>query len=121
MLMAITRELSTSFEQCELTHLPRVSIDLDRARVQHTAYEWALVEGGCTGRRFAYSPDLPDAVFVEDIAVVLAERAIITRPGALTRRVETRAVVDSLTRHGLPLQLIQRPGTLDGGDVLVVG
>src|SRR5687768_283173 len=104
MLMAITRELSSAFEQCELTHLPRVSIDLDRARVQHTAYEWALVEAGCTVRRLDSSPDMPDAVFVEDIAVVLDEGVIITRPGALTRRVETRAVTDSLTRHGLPLQ-----------------
>jgi dimethylargininase len=121
MLMAITRELSAVFEQCELTHLPRVPIDLGRARAQHTAYEWALVDAGCTVRRLDSSPDMPDAVFVEDIAVVVDEGAIITRPGAISRRVETRAVAESLARHGLPSQLIQSPGTLDGGDVLVVG
>jgi dimethylargininase len=64
---------------------------------------------------------MPDAVFVEDIAVVLDEGAIIARPGALSRRVETRAVAESLARHGLPSQPIRSPGTLDGGDVLVVG
>jgi dimethylargininase len=64
---------------------------------------------------------MPDAVFVEDIAVVVAEGAILTRPGAEARRMETPGVVASLMRHGLPLQEIRSPGTLDGGDVLVVG
>ena len=121
MLMAITREISAAFDKCQLTHLPRAPIDLDRARAQHTAYEWALVEAGCTVRRLDSGPDMPDAVFVEDIAVVVAEGAILTRPGAEARRMETPGVVASLVRHGLPLQEIRSPGTLDGGDVLVVG
>jgi len=121
MLMALTREISAAFEACELTHLPRVPIDLDRARAQHAAYEWALVEAGCTVRRLASGPDMPDAVFVEDIAVVLAEGAVLCRPGAESRRVETPAVAEALARHGRPLQQIQAPGTLDGGDVLVIG
>ena len=121
MLMAITRDISAAFNECALTHLPRVPIDLDRARAQHTAYEWALVDAGCTVRRIDSGPEMPDAVFVEDIAVVTDEGAIIARPGAASRRVETAAVVDSLVRHGRPLQQIRGPGTLDGGDVLVVG
>jgi len=121
MLMAITREISAAFDECQLTHLPRAPIDIDRARAQHTAYEWALVEAGCTVRRLDSGADMPDAVFVEDIAVVVAEGAILTRPGAEARRLETPGVVASLMRHGLPLQEIRSPGTLDGGDVLVVG
>ena len=75
MLMAITREISAAFQACELTHLPRVPIDLNRARAQHAAYEWALVEAGCTVRRLDSGPGMPDAVFVEDIAVALDEGA----------------------------------------------
>ena len=121
MLMALTREISPAFQSCQLTHLPRVPIDLNRAREQHAAYEWALVEEGCTVRRLDSGPDMPDAVFIEDVAVVLNEGAVICRPGAESRRAETPGVVEALVRHGRPLQQIQPPGTLDGGDVLVVG
>jgi hypothetical protein len=37
MLMALTREISPAIQQCQLTHLPRTVIDLDRARAQHSA------------------------------------------------------------------------------------
>ena len=121
MLMAITREISASFQACELTHLERVPIDLDRARAQHTAYEWALVEAGCTVRRLDSGADMPDAVFVEDIAVVLDEGAVICRSGTESRRAETPGVLEVLERHGRPVQHITAPGTLDGGDVLVIG
>jgi len=121
MLMALTREISAAFPACELTHLPRVPIDLDRARTQHAAYEWALVEAGCTVRRLDSGPDMPDAVFVEDIALVLDEGAVICRPGAESRRAETPLVVEALARHGHPVRHVQDPGTIDGGDVLVIG
>jgi dimethylargininase len=125
MLMATTRDISPSFQDCQLTHLARAPIDLDRARAQHAEYEWALVEAGITVRRLHAGPDMPDSVFVEDIAVVFDELAIITRPGAESRRAETPAVLDALTRvqnlHFRPLAMIEEPGTLDGGDVLVVG
>ena len=121
MLMAITREISAAFQACELTHLERAPIDLDRARAQHAAYEWALVEAGCTVRRLDSGAEMPDAVFVEDTALVLSEGAVICRPGAESRRAETPGVLEALARHGRPLQHIKAPGTLDGGDVLVVG
>lgn len=121
MLMALTREISDSIQSCQLSHLPRVPIDADRARTQHAAYEWALVEEGCTVRRLGAAPDMPDSVFLEDIAVVLEEGAVICRPGAVSRRAETPGVVEALVRHGRHLQQIRPPGTLDGGDVLVVG
>jgi dimethylargininase len=121
MLMALTREISPALESCQLTHLTRVPIDLERARAQHAAYEWALVEAGCTIRRLDAGPDMPDSVFIEDIAVVLDEGAVVGRPGAESRRLETAGVVEALVRHGRPMQQIQSPGTLDGGDVLVIG
>jgi dimethylargininase len=65
--------------------------------------------------------DMPDAVFVEDAAVVFREGAVIARPGAESRRAETPAVAEALARFGLSHRDIQEPGTLDGGDVLVVG
>jgi dimethylargininase len=120
MLMALTRSISPSFERCELTQLPRVAIDLDRARAQHDAYEWALVELGCTIRRIDSGADMPDAVFIEDTAVVVREGAIIARPGAEPRRTEVPAVVEALARFGVPQHEITSPATLDGGDVLVV-
>ncbi len=121
MIWAVTRDISDAFERCQLTHLARVPIDLERARAQHDAYEWALVELGCTVRRIDAAPDLPDAVFIEDTAVIVPEAAVITRPGADTRQPETTAVREAIRRFGMPMREIVEPATLDGGDVLVVG
>jgi dimethylargininase len=123
--MAITREISPAIQSCELTHLARTPLDLDRARAQHADYEWALVEAGITVRRLSATDDMADSVFVEDIAVILDELAVITRPGAVSRRAEAPAIVDALIKtqalHFRPMVMIEEPGTLDGGDVLVLG
>jgi dimethylargininase len=119
-LVAITRAVSPTLGACELTHLARVPIDVDLARAQHHAYEAALIEAGCLVERLDTSSELPDSVFVEDTAIVLDEVAIITRPGAESRRRETAAVADALAVYR-PLHVIQPPGVVDGGDVLVVG
>jgi dimethylargininase len=120
MLVAVTREVSEAIDSCELTHLPRTPIDVELARAQHRAYEAALEQGGCTIVRVNAAPRLPDAVFVEDVAVVFDEVAVITRPGAISRRSETSAVADVLARYR-PLQFVRHPATIDGGDVLVAG
>lgn len=120
MLIAVTRPVSSSFAQCELTHLARQPIDLAAAERQHDEYERALEAAGCALHRLRPEHGLPDAVFVEDVAVVLDEAAIITRPGAESRRPEVRSVEAALARWR-PLAPIQAPGTLDGGDVLRVG
>jgi dimethylargininase len=62
---------------------------------------------------------MPDSVFIEDTAVVFDELAVIARPGAESRRVETEAVAAALAPHRR-LERIEPPGTLDGGDVLVL-
>ena len=84
------------------------------------AYERLLAELGITVRHLLPTPELPDAVFVEDTAVVLDEIAVITRPGAPSRRPETPSVAAVLATHR-PLVFIEAPATLDGGDVLVAG
>jgi dimethylargininase len=120
MRRAITREVSRGIAQCELTHLSREAIDVDRARRQHAAYEHVLTDAGYAVTQLAADGEIPDSVFVEDIAVVFDELAIVTRPGAESRRAETAAVADVL-RPLRPLHCIDPPGTIDGGDVLTVG
>jgi dimethylargininase len=118
--IAITREVSAGIAACELTHLERQAIDLDRARAQHRAYEQALARAGCRVESLPALDDLPDAVFVEDVAVVLDEIAVVTRPGAESRRPETAQMAPVLANYRR-VTFIQAPGTLDGGDVLRLG
>jgi dimethylargininase len=120
MLLAYTRAVSPRLADCELTHLDRAPLDVSLAVAEHDAYEAALVQLGVTVRRLPAEPDLPDGVFVEDTAVVLDDVAVITRPGAESRRPETRTVEQALAGHR-PLVRIEAPATLDGGDVLVAG
>ena len=120
MRIAITRAVPESFARCELTHLARVPIDVSRAAVQHEQYEDALRALGCTIRRVPPAHELPDSVFVEDVAIVLEEAAVITRPGAASRRPERESVAAVLSEYR-PLEVIAAPGTLDGGDVLRLG
>ena len=119
-VIALTREVSSSFANCELTHLARVAIDVEKAAAQHAAYERVLRNLGCSVQRIAGGPDMPDSVFIEDAAVVLDEIAILTMPGAVSRRAETPGVEAALGAHR-PLMRIELPGTIDGGDVMVVG
>src|SRR5213596_1716178 len=120
MLIAVTRAVSPTLAECELTHLPRDPIDVAKAVTEHERYEAALRSLGARVVRAPEEPTLPDAVFVEDTALVLDEVAIITRPGAPSRRPEIESVVSVLSAYR-SVQRIQPPGTLDGGDVLQVG
>jgi dimethylargininase len=119
-MLALTREISPAIVRCELTHLARAPIDLARARAQHRAYEAMLESAGYAVTRLPADDEMADSVFVEDTAIVLPDVAIITRPGAESRRRETDAVADALAAMR-PLVLMTPPATLDGGDVLVAG
>lgn len=117
---AITRAVSRTLASCELTWLPREPIDIDLAIRQHHEYERALTEMGAQIHPLPEEPDLPDAVFVEDPLIVFDELAIVTRPGAASRRAEC----ESLARAIAPFREIRRvtePATLEGGDVMRVG
>ncbi len=119
MLIAITREVSPSIGNCELTFVERQPIQVDLAQAQHYQYEKCLQESGCEIHRLPAEPSLPDSVFVEDTALVLDAVALITRLGAASRRPETASVAQALAPYRKVVAL-QAPATLEGGDVLTM-
>lgn len=119
MQIAITRSPGPELAQCQLTHLPRQAIDLDRARAQHRAYQDALRGAGIRVIELPADPALPDGPFVEDTAVVLDEIAVIAAPAPVSRRAEVIAVEAAL-RPFRPVVRLPAGGLLEGGDVLRV-
>jgi dimethylargininase len=119
-MRAIVRPPSAAISRCALTFLERQPIDVGRALVQHAVYVDALRAAGADVRILPLEDDLPDAVFVEDTAVVVDECAVIARPGIDSRRPETDSIAAALAPVR-PLVCISEPGTLEGGDVLRVG
>lgn len=103
-----------------VTHIERQAVDLDRAVDQHAAYRRALVAAGWSVVDVEPADDCPDAVFVEDTVVVCDGLAVLTRPGAPSRRPEVAGTETAVRRLGLDVTRIEPPGTLDGGDVLQV-
>lgn len=120
MWIAITRDVSASLGDCQLSFVPRTGIDVGRARRQHEAYREALESLGCRVIALPAEDAMPDSVFVEDVALVLDEVAVMTRPGAEARRGEGDTVEPVLAAFR-PVVGITAPGTLDGGDVLRIG
>jgi dimethylargininase len=121
MSAALVREPSPRLAQAELTHLAPRSIDAGLARTQHAGYVAELERRGREVVVLPPRPEHPDGVFVEDVAVVLGDDlAVVTRPGAETRRGETSGLAEVLAARGLRVAAIEAPGTLDGGDVLQV-
>jgi dimethylargininase len=120
MTVAITRRISPRFNDCEITHIERTPIDLNIARAQHNEYIHTLSELGCQVIELQEEPDLPDSVFVEDTAFILPEVAVITRPGADSRKPEIDTIIPALSPYR-PLLHVSEPASVDGGDVLVVG
>ena len=119
MKRAFTRAVSPRLPECQLTHLQRAPIDAARAAAQHAAYERALVDAGFEIVRLPELADDPDAVFVEDTALLLGEHAVITRPGAASRIGEINSTAAGLS-DVFEIHRIER-GHVDGGDVLRIG
>jgi dimethylargininase len=119
MKRAFTRAVSPRLADCQLTHLQRSPIDARQAALQHQVYEAALRDAGFAIVRLPELADDPDAVFVEDTALILGGHAVITRPGAASRIGETdstaRALADHFALHHITT------GHLDGGDVMRIG
>jgi len=120
MLTAITRTVSSSLLNCELSFIPRQKIDLEKARTQHKAYESLLEKLGARVISLPEEPNLPDSMFVEDPAVVLDEVAVVCTPGTESRRPEAVTLAVALEPYR-KLSYIKLPGPLEGGDVLRVG
>ena len=96
------------------------AIDPARARAQHAAYADALADL-VEVVALPADEELPDACFVDDCAVVLGGRALLTRPGAPQRAAEPERLAGDLARLVDELQRMTAPATLDGGDVLRLG
>jgi dimethylargininase len=118
-MKAYTRAVSPRLAECQLTHQQRVPIDAARAVEEHRAYEQALSGAGFEIVRLPELADDPDAVFVEDTALLLDGHAVITRPGAASRVGEAASTAAGLTA-AFEVHRIEQ-GFLDGGDVLRIG
>ena len=115
---ALVREIPDTFDRCIKPPDNPQPINVHLARVQHRRYCGALSELGLELIILPGDNGCPDCVFVEDTAVVIGERAIITRPGAESRRDEVGAVREALTPYKQIVQILP-PATIDGGDVLL--
>ena len=117
MLVALTREPSSSLAAGERTFRTHEPIDIDAARFQHRAYREALTECGAHVIVLQAVEHLPDAVFVEDVAIVLDEIAILLPMGVGSRSEEPERIVSDLR---LWREVVRLPeGTrAEGGDVV---
>jgi dimethylargininase len=119
-MKALVRPTSRKLAEGQLTHIERVPVDIDLAERQWAAYCDTLDTWGFETIRVAGDDELPDSVFVEDAVVLFGSLAVLTSPGAESRRGETDAVRDTLRGLGVEVAAIELPGTLDGGDVLKI-
>jgi dimethylargininase len=117
----LVRRPSPGLAAGELTHVERVPVDADLALEQWKGYVRAFHDHGWDVTTVEPADEHPDGVFVEDAVVVFGELAVLTSPGADSRRGELVTVAPIVEGLGLTLRRIERPGTLDGGDVLKVG
>jgi len=117
---AITRKPCENFARGLTTTVSSEPADYGLMLKQHEAYLEALSVAGLEVIVLDPQPDYPDAHFVEDTAVVTADVAVITIPGADARQGEEESIIPVLADFR-KIERIQAPGTVDGGDVLQVG
>lgn len=119
--VALVRRPAANLDEGQITHIERNPIDLALADVQWDNYVAALSAAGWNTVEVEAARDLPDSVFIEDAVVMFGDVAVVTSPGAETRRGETAGAEAAVRGHGIPVHRLELPGTLDGGDVLKVG
>lgn len=95
--------------------------DYRLALEQHIRYTEALRSLGLDMLVLEADSRFPDSVFVEDVALCTRELAVITRPGAISRRGEEREMAGVLESIFGQLEYIRPPGRLEAGDVMKVG
>ena len=123
-LLALTHAPSPRMADCVRTYAlsqgSETVIDLGRVHAQHEAYRAALALAGAEVHVLDVNRDHPDAVFIEDTAVVLDEIAVITSMGAPSRVGEPAGIEPVLARYRSIVRIVS-PAKLEGGDVLRVG
>lgn len=119
-VIAIVRGVPSSFARALVAVAPDEPIDVERARSQHRAYLAGLRQAGAEVVEIPADESHPDCCFVEDTAVVAGGIALLTRPGAPSRRGEPAGVRAALSRW-LAVVDMEAPATLDGGDCLRLG
>jgi dimethylargininase len=95
--------------------------DYQRALLQHADYIAALKECGLRVTVLPANEDFPDSTFVEDVALLTPRCAILTNPGAPSRRLETRSMLNTLREFYDKVEMIESPGTVEAGDIMMVG
>ena len=95
--------------------------DYKKALAQHADYIEALEECGLEVLVLGPDEQFPDSTFVEDVALLTKNCAIITNPGAPSREGETAAIKDVLKGIYGEVEEVQAPGTVEGGDIMMVG
>ncbi len=95
--------------------------DYKKAYAQHEAYIEALKECDVNVTILEPLEAFPDSVFVEDTAILTEKCAILTNPGAQTRKGEEHSIYEALQQFYSTIELIAAPGTIEGGDVMRVG
>ncbi|XP_054240383.1 N(G),N(G)-dimethylarginine dimethylaminohydrolase 1 [Indicator indicator] len=120
---AVVRALPESLCRQALRSAAGPEVDFARAEREYQLYVGVL--RGKLGLQVVELPadeSLPDCVFVEDVAVVCEETALLTRPGAPSRRKEVEAMKRVLGSLNLNIvEMVDENATLDGGDVLFTG
>jgi dimethylargininase len=97
--------------------------DYELALKQHDTYIEALKSCGVNVTVLEADEEFPDSCFVEDTAVLTRKCAIISNPGAPSRNREVEAMIPVIKQFYSEdcIEYIKAPGTLEGGDVMMVG
>ena len=92
----------------------------EQAIIQHQSYTDTLTKCGLDVLVLEPCEEYPDSTFVEDVALITPKCAIITRPGAPSRRGEVYQIELVLKQRFNNIEAIEAPGTIDGGDIMMV-
>jgi len=95
--------------------------DFHKALEQHSRYVDALRSCDLEVKVLEADSQYPDSVFVEDVALCTSECAIVTNPGAPSRNGEKIKIKPVLEHFYKLVESIESPGSLDAGDVMMVG
>ncbi len=118
---ALVRTPSSRLADGIVTHIDRQPVDHEAAMKQWGGYVEAIENAGWKVIEVPPADECPDGVFIEDTMVVYRNVAVISRPGADSRKPEVVGAEQAVEELGCSINRIRWPGTLDGGDVLKVG